>query len=81
MKLKKIDRLTVKCWRLAPAYDLTLFAAGYNGEHATSVNGNGHPIRSDFLAVGTGINIPESRCRQLIDEVTAGCADLLSYPV
>ena len=26
-------------WRLAPAYDLTLCTEGYNGEHATSVNG------------------------------------------
>lgn len=68
-------------WRLAPAYDLTLFTAGYNGEHATSVNGSGHPTLADFLAVGTGINIPESRCRRLIDEVTAGCADLLRYSI
>ncbi len=27
-------------WHLAPAYDLTHCTEGYNGEHATSVNGN-----------------------------------------
>lgn len=31
-------------WRLAPAYDLTLCTEGYNGEHATSVNGTGQPL-------------------------------------
>lgn len=63
-------------WRLAPAYDLTLCTAGYNGEHATSVNGTGRPTLSDFIACGKKIQLPESRCRQLIDEVSAACSDL-----
>lgn len=58
-------------WRLAAAYDLTYCAEGYNGEHATSVNGTGNPAVSDFIAVGTGIGLPEGRCRELIDEVHA----------
>lgn len=58
-------------WRLAPAYDLTECAAGYNGEHATSVNGTGHPTLSDFLALGRKIRIPEARCRHLIDSILA----------
>ena len=64
-------------WQLAPAYDLTRSSVGYNGEHATSVNGTGRPTLSDFLAVGIRIRIPEQRCRQLFDEVRAGCGDLL----
>lgn len=63
-------------WRLAPAYDLTLCTEGYNGEHTTSVNGTGHPRLSDFIAVGTKIKLPESRCRQLIDEVSSACAPI-----
>ena len=35
-----------------PAYDLTLCAEGYNGEHTTSVNGTGKPRLSDFIEVG-----------------------------
>lgn len=66
-------------WRLAPAYDLTLCAEGYNGEHATSVNGTGHPSLNDFIAVGVNIRIPESRCRAIIDEVYANSGDLLRY--
>lgn len=68
-------------WRLAPAYDLTLCAEGYNGEHATSVNGKGHPGISDFIAVGTKIRLSEERCSELIEEVRSGCKDLTRYDV
>lgn len=66
-------------WRLAPAYDLTLCAEGYNGEHATSVNGTGHTGLSDFIAVGTKIRLSETRCREIIEEVYAGCQGLTRY--
>lgn len=56
-------------WRLAPAYDLTYCATGYNGEHATSVNGKGQPVLSDFLYVGTSIKLSEIRCRQMIEQL------------
>lgn len=68
-------------WRLAPAYDLTLCTEGYNGEHATSVNGSGSPTLTDFIAVGVKIKIPEKRCRQIISEVRAGCNKLLRYDI
>ncbi len=68
-------------WRLAPAYDLTLCTEGYNGEHATSVNGTGHPRLSDFIAVGMKIKLSEARCREIIEEVNAGCADLIRYDI
>lgn len=66
-------------WRLAPAYDLTHCTEGYNGEHATSVNGHGQPSVEDFLKVGKKVKITEERCRQLISEVSAGCRDLIRY--
>ena len=66
-------------WCLAPAYDLTLCTEGYNGQHATSVNGTGHPTAADFIAVGTKAHIPETRCRHLIDEVVDGCGKLGRY--
>ena len=64
-------------WKLAPAYDLTLCAAGYNGEHATSVNGTGHPKISDFIAVGAKSGISGNRCLEIYDEVRSGCGDIL----
>ncbi|MBD5248862.1 MAG: type II toxin-antitoxin system HipA family toxin [Barnesiella sp.] len=66
-------------WRLAPAYDLTLCSEGYNGEHATSVNGTGHPRISDFIEVGKKIKLSENRCLAIIEEVYAGCKDLNRY--
>lgn len=64
-------------WKLAPAYDLTLCTAGYNGEHATSVNGTGHPQMSDFITVGTKIKISKKRCHEIYDEVRENCGDIL----
>lgn len=63
-------------WRLAPAYDLTHCTEGYNGEHPTSVCGKGHPSIADFIEAGRKIKIPETRCRQIIDEVEAGCTSI-----
>lgn len=68
-------------WHLAPAYDLTLCTEGYNGEHATSVNGTGHPTLKDFIAVGTKIKMKEQRCREIIEEVRLGCDDIARYHI
>ena len=67
------------CWHLAPAYDLTLCADGYNGQHATSVNGSGKPTLQDFIAVGTKIKMAENRCREIIRQVQENCGDLLRF--
>lgn len=66
-------------WRLAPAYDLTLCSEGYNGEHATSVNGTGRPAVADFLAVGAKVKLPATVCRKIIEEVSDNCGKLLRY--
>ncbi|MDE7350009.1 MAG: type II toxin-antitoxin system HipA family toxin [Muribaculaceae bacterium] len=66
-------------WQLAPAYDLTLNTEGYNGEHATSVNGTGHPQMSDFIEVGKRIRLSKARCTQLIEQVADNCGDLIRY--
>ncbi len=68
-------------WQLAPAYDLTLNSEGYNGEHATSVNGTGHPKMSDFIEVGRKIRLSEQKCRQLIEQVADNSAPLIRYPL
>ncbi len=66
-------------WHLAPAYDLTFCAEGYHGEHATSVNGTGHPGVQDMIAVGTKAKLSAQTCRRIIDEVRSNCGDLLCY--
>ena len=64
-------------WHLAPAYDLTLCTEGYNGEHATSVNGTGNPTLKDMIEVGKKNKMTEQRCREIFEEVKSNCGDLL----
>lgn len=60
-------------WHLAPAYDLTRCIEGYNGEHATSVNGSGHPTEADFITAGAKGKLKATRCKELMEEVFSGC--------
>lgn len=66
-------------WHLAPAYDLTLCQEGYNGQHATSVLNNCMPTVKDFIAVGSKIKLPISRCKAIIDEVVSGTKEINCY--
>lgn len=68
-------------WHLAPAYDLTLCTEGYNGEHATSVNGTGNPTLTDMIAIGTKFKMKEQRCHEIFEDVKAVCGDLLLHPI
>lgn len=65
-------------WSLSPAYDLTLCSNGYNGEHATSVNGNGKPTIEDMLTVGESIRISRKKGKEIIDNIAENCDDILS---
>jgi len=68
-------------WRLAPAYDLTLCTEGYNGEHATSVNGTARPKLNDFISVGVKIKIQENRCREIIAQLQETCCPISRYSI
>lgn len=68
-------------WHLAPAYDLTLFTEGYNGEHATSVNGTGNPTLEDMVAIGSKIKLKQERCYEIFNEVESACGDLLLHKI
>lgn len=54
-------------------YGLTHCTEGYNGEHATSVNGSGHPTVEDMIAVGVKNKMKENRCRKIYEEVSEQC--------
>ncbi len=77
--LVRKDSLGKWKWQLAPAYDLTLCAEGYNGEHATSVNGSGRPSMADFIYVGRKFRLSEIKCSEIIKEVSDACRDILRY--
>lgn len=68
-------------WQIAPAYDLTYCHEGYNGQHATSVNGTGFPTLEDFVAVGEATKMSRKRCLEIFDEVWSNCGDLRLYDI
>ncbi len=68
-------------WRLAPAYDLTFCEEGYNGQHATSVNGKSNPKVADFISIGKRFKINEHRCREIINQVISNIGDIQRYEI
>lgn len=66
------------CYRLAPAYDLT-YSSSLNGEHATTVNGNGvNPDMEDILAVADQIGIGKAQAGKIAREVRDCVNDMLT---
>lgn len=67
-------------WKLAPAYDLTLCTEGYNGEHATSVNGTSRPTTDDILVVGIKNKLSPHRCKEIYEAMWQECREIM-YPI
>lgn len=66
------------CYRLAPAYDLT-YSNSLNGEHATTVNGNGmNPNMEDILAVADKIGIREAQAGKIARDIRDCVNDMLA---
>jgi len=57
-----------KKWQLSPAYDL-VFSSGFNGQHTTTVNGNGLPDKHDILAVAQGAGISNKLAVKIYEEI------------
>ena len=56
-------------WRLSPAYDLTL-SHSINGEHATTVNGEGKdPSKDDLLVIAKDIGLSLRKAKKIILEI------------
>jgi serine/threonine-protein kinase HipA len=56
-------------WRIAPAYDLT-FSAGPNGEHSTTIVGEGrNPTTEHLLQLAKRFSIKDIRAKQIIDQI------------
>jgi len=64
-------------WGISPAYDLT-FSGGFNGERATTVNGNGkNPSIADILAVAKKNGINETKAKNICEEVQTAVNKIL----
>lgn len=55
-------------WKCSPAYDV-LPSAGFNGQHTSSIAGNGKPEKKDILEVAAQTSIPAARANIIYAEV------------
>lgn len=56
-------------WKLAPAYDLT-YSYSIDGEHATTVHGNGsNPEMGDLLAVAKEIGLEQTKAKVIAEDI------------
>ncbi len=55
-------------WEFAPAYDLTP-SYGINGNHSTTINGQGNPSKKDIMEVSKQTGIKEKIAEKIFDEV------------
>lgn len=59
----------LKKWELSPAYDLT-YSYSINGEHATTVNGNGsNPSMADILTVAKNMGMKSDNARKIAENI------------
>lgn len=59
----------LKKWFLSPAYDLT-YSYSINGEHATTVNGNGrNPNIEDILEAAKNIGLNYDKAKKIAEEI------------
>ncbi len=65
-----------KEWHLSPAYDLT-YSSSFNGEHATTINGEGkNPTLDDILVVAKNIGLKENFAKDIALDIQKKCSKL-----
>jgi len=64
-----------RIWSLSPAYDLVL-SSGFNGQHTTTISGNGNPKKANIFEVTESVALPLKKANQIFDEVYEGCKEV-----
>jgi len=62
-------------WRLSPAYDLVP-SPGFNGNHTTTVAGEGQPLKKDIFEVGQRTGLDKRKMTHIFEEVYENCASI-----
>jgi len=62
-------------WKLSPAYDLVL-SSGFNGQHTTTIAGQGNPSKADIFEVAKLTGLPAKTAITIFDEVYEGCEEI-----
>jgi len=66
---------TEQGWCLSPAYDLAP-SGGFNGNHSTTIAGQGQPSRENLFEVGIQTGLKQKRMLQIFDEVHQNCTPI-----
>ena len=62
-------------WALSPAYDL-VFSTGFNGQHTTTIAGQGNPSKASILEVAKITGLSKKTAILIFDEVFEGCKEI-----
>jgi len=63
----------IQCLRsLSPAYDLAP-SGGFNGNHSTTIAGQGQPSRANLFEAGEQAGLKQNRMLQIFEEVYDTC--------
>jgi len=66
-------------WQVAPAYDL-VYADGMNGEHATTIDGEGHnPTEKDIMSVAKKAGLDLRKAKEIFEEVKVGVDKIIKF--
>jgi serine/threonine-protein kinase HipA len=65
-------------WVCSPAYDL-VYSSGFNGNHSTTINGQGNPNKETVLEAGVNVGLEFKECEHMVDEVQEATKELVSY--
>jgi serine/threonine-protein kinase HipA len=65
-------------WAVSPAYDLT-YSHGFNGQHTTTLLGNGLPGRNEIMEAGRLAGMKASEAAKIFDSVEAAIKPLKKY--
>ena len=60
-------------WQLSPAYDL-LPSSGFNGNHTTTINGQGEPRLKDIITIAKEVGISESETNEIVEGLIHICS-------
>ena len=65
-------------WQVSPAYDL-VYSNSFNGQHTTTINGNGLPGKNDIIKLAENIGINKKISNSIIEEITDKTKALKKY--
>ena len=67
-------------WYVSPAYDLVR-SYGFNGQHTTTINGNGLPGKDDIIAVACDIGISKNLATKILEETKQKTKTLMKHKI